>query len=203
MPILKIDLLDYTLPGTGKADDSDLDEIVQRDGEGLPMIAGKHLKGLLRQAVRCGEQWGWLATKPPTNDWSHYLFGSSVIEDGLTADQSQPGRLHIGNALLSQPVADYLLANPAQIPFLYAPVGANSCNEYGVSKTHSRRRIEVMVPLTLYAKITPIGSGSEPLSDHWFATVQDALPLIMAVGKMRRRGYGRACLSLLTDGASA
>lgn len=195
MPTLQIELLDYTLPGTGKADENDLDEIVLRDNEGLPMIPGKHLKGLLRQAVRCGQAWKWLTTMPPQEkDWEHYLFGTSVIEDGLTADQSQPGRLHIGNALLSQPVADYLLANPAQIPFLYAPVGANSCNEYGVSKTHSRRRIEVIVPMTLYAPIHPIG----PLPDeNWLTILKTVLPLITAVGKLRRRGYGRACLTVV------
>ncbi|QEP41843.1 hypothetical protein D5085_00985 [Ectothiorhodospiraceae bacterium BW-2] len=220
MPTLKIELLDYSLPGSGKGDSADFDETVRRDSDGLPLIAGKHLKGLIRQALRCGSEWGWLPTiadsyqQPDEQnrplDWSRLLFGASLLEDGrnqsdthidesergMTADEGYAGRLHISNALLPQAVADHLRNHPEQQSLLFVPIGSNRINEYGATVEHSRRRIEVVIPLTFYATLTP----TDELPTNWQAVIQTVLPLISAIGKQRRRGYGRAQLTLLTEG---
>lgn len=194
--ILTVDIQHYWLPGTGRGGGAMLDATAHRDPKGLPVLPGRHLKGLLREALESAAAWGWAGY----SGLAAQLFGdrteSSVAEGIIPA----AGTLRVSDARLPAELASQLAnsahaARRARLARLYRVLAATRIDpDSGTAADQSLRSIEVVVPLRLHARIEPI-PGAEPPAD-WPQRLQAVLPLIPAVGSKRNRGLGRALLSL-------
>jgi len=186
---LQVDIRAYWHAGGGRGAGAVLDAVVYRDADGLPVLPGRHLKGLLRDAVARAASW----------DWDGYaglaerLFGRPAE----TRRASEPGCLRLSDARLPDGVVAWLRSNEgkAHRAALFRALDATAIDaDTGTADGHSLRGIEVTVPLTLYARIEPVPGREAP--EDWPARIAEVLPLIDAVGGWRTRGLGRAVLTL-------
>ena len=95
---LVVDIHSYWQSGGGRGQGAVLDATAHRDADGLPVLPGRHLKGLLREALEAAERWQWqgyegLAAK---------LFGDRTEEakEKLENAKPAPGYLRISDATL-------------------------------------------------------------------------------------------------------
>lgn len=188
---LKLELKGYWHAGGGRGAGSVYDAVVYRSAEGLPLLAGRHLKGLLRDALWRAENWNWEGFQQGITST---LFGGRPEESGDTPPK--PGLLRVGDATLPDDVAKWLCSKEGQAlrPGLFRGIYSTAVeHDTGMAKDHTLRGIEVTVPLTLNARIEPIGSG-EKLPGGWQRLIEKVLPLIEAVGAHRSRGLGRVII---------
>lgn len=191
MSQLRIEFLHYWHCGGGRGGGASLDARVHRDGEGLPCVPGRHLRGLMRAALECGEAWQW----PGFERIADQLFGERT--EGK-AGFLKPGSLRVSDAVLVPAEGAWLGQTDAgrkRLPGLFRNLHATAIDpKTGTAKTHSLRGIEVVVPLILHAEIEALPGSVPP--EEWQTQVRAALPLVTAVGAHRSRGLGRARLSL-------
>ena len=186
---LTIDLKSYWHAGGGRDAGSVYDAVVQRDPNGLPVLPGRHLKGLLRDAVARAGKWGW----EHFDGLADTLFGRSATDDTT----STRGCLRISDGILPEAQRRWLASTKGKKlrPALYAGLYATAVeHETGTALDNSLRGIEVAIPVKLQAAIEPI--PGQPSPDDWVERIRDILPLIDAVGAHRSRGLGRAELTL-------
>ncbi|MBK1646711.1 hypothetical protein CKO25_19120 [Thiocapsa imhoffii] len=202
---LIVEIQSFWHPGTGRGSGFYLDAMTHAGSDGLPRLPGRTLKGLLRDALWRAEQWQWPQV-PQGATWT--LFGSRDQHgDGETSDVnlSEPGALRVGDACLPTEVADYLSRTTdgrALIQGLYREHFSTAIEPgTGVAKARSLRGIQVIVPLTLEARISEV-PGLQAKAG-WRETLKAVLPLITAVGAHRTRGFGRARLSWKEAGPHA
>lgn len=179
----------YWHPGTAQGKGAHLDAVTHRNSHGLPALPGRTLKGLLRDAVRRAEAFGWY----DSNGVCDTLFGKADESDGT---RSQPGLLRISDATLPEADAYHLLKgeNKPLIEALYRSHFSTAIDhDTGSAKDMSLRGIELVVPLTLHAAITTTAPSD---TSDWVEPLRKALPLVRAVGAYRSRGLGRATLTL-------
>lgn len=200
---LHITLNTYWHAGTGQGASSHLDTRCARDPDDLPLLPGRQLKGLLRQAMHLASVWGWLDDVPcppgPAADLEALLFGSADQED--TRHGTLPGCLIVGSAGLPAPERAYL-AQPGQQALgatLFDSLHQTAINERGSAKRYSLRGMEVCLPVTLTARlqldITSVAPDHRaqqqalPSPVAW-EVLQRILPLLQSLGASRSRGLG-------------
>ncbi len=196
---LKVEIHSYWHAGTGRTSGSHVDSLVEKDHRGLPRLSGRHLKGLLRDAVYRACSWGWFDDAGDLETW---LFGSAANPeqaDGQDSDSTRfattAGSLFISNAELRKSEQQALTQNTGLRSALYHSLFATAIDEQtGSAKNQSLRGMEVVVPLTLYADINI--QSDERQAHNAFDKLQQALSLIDHIGGMRNRGLGRATLTL-------
>lgn len=183
--MVRFRILSYWRVGTGAGMAGSFDSRCARDHDGLPIIPGRQVKGLLREAVREAE-----GLRHVTAGMTEALFGSRALPDQPLLTDPTPGALRFDNAALPQNERQALLADPSLIGGLFQVKRATAIQD-GVAKSHSLRFDEVAIPLDLYAEV----SGPADGSDGWDAALITAMRLIRAVGSGRTRGLGRVIVS--------
>jgi len=203
---LTVEIHGYWHAGTGRTSGSHVDSLVEKDDLGLPLLNGRHLKGLLRDAVSRAVHWGWfdeLQQDLPVNidDLENWLFGSQSTNDNSDDDSSRfnttPGTLFISSAQLNEGDREILSGEDATElkAGLFRHIFSTAIDEKtGTAKNRSLRGAEVVIPLTLYSDIT--FNGDANIATTVFKVIEQALSLIDHVGGMRNSGLGRATLSL-------
>lgn len=214
---LQLDFTNYWHAGSGRGSGYHLDALCERDGDQLPVLPGRQLKGLLRHAVHRAEAWGWLNELPlpdgPLHSHEELLFGSRSHSE--SRDATQPGLLLVDTARL--PTAErQWLAHPEQAELseeLFGELFSTAIDEQGSAQRYSLRGLQVCIPLSLQAALTlaVTAQGSAPRAQQqaylqssvgW--TVLDAaLPLLDALGAHRSRGLGEARVTLDLAGQGA
>lgn len=190
---LTVDIQHYWLSGTGRGGGAMLDAVAHRDAHGLPALPGRHLKGLLRDAVENAQGLGW----PGYADLAALLFGDRTEPSAEAGFIPAPGALRVSDARLPADLSAWLAqpAQKSQRPRLFRVLAATRIDpDSGTADNQTLRSVEVVVPLCLQARIEPI-PGAQPPAD-WPQRLRAVLPLITAVGGKRNRGLGRAVLSL-------
>lgn len=189
---LTIDIHSWWHPGSGRSGGAVVDATAHRDANGLPVLPGRHLKGLLRDALECAENWNWAGHA----GLPERLFGNRTGNAG--AHPPQPGCLRVSDGRLPEDTAAYLANHQTGrtlIPKLFHSQFATAVDhDSGTALDHSLRGIEVVVPLQLAARIEPLPGRIPP--EDWSERLAEVLPLIRAVGAGRHRGLGRAELAL-------
>lgn len=188
---LKIHFANYWHAGGGRDAGSVLDAIVHRDVHGLPVVPGRHIKGLLRDALERAETWEWEGY----SGLAATLFGDRSETASNAAPQA--GCLRVSDGMLPSDVAKWLgsEAGARLRPGLHRALYATAVeHDSGVAKDHSLRGIEVTVPLDLTAVVEEIPGRNAP--ENWLARLGEVLPLIDALGAYRSRGLGRVQLQL-------
>lgn len=192
--ILHIALKTYWHSGTGRGLGAAVDATSYRDADDLPALPGRHIKGLLRDALGQAQAWGW----PGHADGAllHSLFGQRT-ERVQPGEIPAGGLLRVSDARLPAALCAWLRVDQqrGQRAALYRVLQSTAVDEAsGSAKDHSLRGIEVVVPLDLQADIEPLPGVTLPAD--WADRLRDVLPLIPAVGAHRTRGLGRAQLTL-------
>lgn len=191
---LIIEFLDYWHAGGGRGAGTHLDAIVEQDSNGLPYVPGRQIKGILREAMEALE--AWKHVKGRTTDG---IFGCKAEGKQL----SEPGAIGFGDATLPKQEADWLATDDASLArvAIYHDVFATAIEaDTGTAKGMSLRGIEVVIPLTLEARISVLPGRTPPA--EWQGQLEQAFSLVRAIGAHRSRGLGRAKLAW-KDGESA
>ena len=205
--VLAIDLRSYWHSGTGSTSGTHLDALTSKYSNGLPFLAGKHLKGLLRNAWHRAEAWGWIdfsCPNGPAESWESLLFGNRDIPGGRF--DTLPGMLFVDDAALSEQEERWLDALPELKTHLYQEVYSTAIDEQGTAVNQSLRGIEVVVPVCLFAPISLniTAQNTEHREQQlnamkqiqlWQA-LEQCLTLIDSIGASRSRGLGEACIQL-------
>lgn len=210
--IIEIDVRSFWHAGVGRGGGDDVDALTDKDSDGLPIIRGRHLKGLLRDAAARLVQWeaeGWSAARV------NLLFGRKARErdDPDGPQLSAPSCVHFGNGRLPEPIVQRIRSDSAlAMHFVRRLASTRIDHETGAALDKSLRSIEVSVPLKLYARLdwapharlatklldddTPDESETAvaALRDSWKSAVKECLPLVLAVCSNRSRGFGQALL---------
>lgn len=207
---LQLDFTNYWHAGSGRGSGYHLDALCERDGDQLPVLPGRQLKGLLRHAVHRAEAWGWLNELPlpdgPLHSHEELLFGSRSHSE--SRDATQPGLLQVDTARL--PAAErQWLAHPEQAELreeLFGELFSTAIDEQGSAQRYSLRGLQVCIPLPLQAALTlALTAQDSALRAQQLAYLQSAvgwtvldavLPLLDALGAHRSRGLGEARVTL-------
>lgn len=194
---LIFDIRSYWHAGTGQGSGSHLDAIVQKDSHGLPILPGRSVKGLLRDAVLQAEQLDWfsdLQAPSGSDSPTELLFGKKPSEN---SDQEghDPGLLRIGSATLPAEMVAWL-SEDIQASYrtkLFREMHSTAIDEKtGTALDKSLRGIEVTIPLILEAPLSIQGESDWP----WQEYLKMALPLLRHIGSKRNRGMGRVIVTL-------
>lgn len=193
---LKIEILSYWHPGTGRGQGGHLDAVTHRNGRGLPCLPGRTVKGLLRDAVHRWESFGGYSSvgqAKPT--FTEQLFGPF----GTEGVKTWPGLLRFSDANLTEAETAHLTNQPKLLEELYRDHSTTAIDhDSGTAKERHLRGIELVVPLTLHAKVDLVpGAACRDLETRWHELLASALPMVRAVGAHRSRGLGRAIVTLL------
>ncbi len=188
---LNIRLKHYWHAGGGRDAGNVLDAVIHRDANGLPVVPGRHIKGLLRDALERAEAWGWEGF----SSLAATLFGGRA--ETTSAGESRPGCLRVSDGVLPSAIAGWLGSDAGSHlrSGLYRVLYVTAIEwENGVARDHSLRGIEVTVPLDMTARIEQIPGQDAP--EDWMGRLEEILPLIDAIGAGRSRGLGRVELQL-------
>ncbi|MCR9290706.1 MAG: RAMP superfamily CRISPR-associated protein [Bacteroidetes bacterium] len=168
--------------GSGLSGGVVTDATVLKDENGLPYIAGKTLKGLLREAAQKILNSG---TRLITQDFFNQVFGAKKQSTGTIC--------HFTNAYLSENLAN---ANDLQQnkSLLYQQLSSTAINEKGQAVAHSLRQMEVTIPLVLYAQIIDFPNNSD-----FEKELNYCLQYVKAMGTKRHRGLGRCDWSIIQN----
>lgn len=213
--MIEIDIRGYWHPGTGRAGGEDTDAVIDRDEAGLPLLRGRHIKGLMREtAERMRDDWkvpGW-------NDATiNLLFGREAWEadEKREAQLSAPGCIQFGNARLPAAVIARAKRDASVASRFVVRLASTRIDfETGAAKNKTLRSMEAAIPLKLEARldwapsgrraIKPLPEGKErgegeeaisALSSRWRTLMTECLPFVISVGAHRNRGFGRAVFS--------
>ena len=178
----KIDFFSSWHCGSGLSAGADVDALVVRDRDGLPYVPGKTVKGLVREAVE-----DFLAFRKEDD-----LFGNA--EDRNNLPQGEEGKMKQGVLFFSNaellPEQRQIILDEQLKPFLFDSVAATRIAEDGIAMPHSLRRIQVVLPCTLYGQILDVPEENKGL-------LQQAVKLIKRMGLARNRGLGRCSFTIM------
>ena len=175
--IIKAHMQSYWHIGTGRGAGQNLDALVDKDPNGLPIIPGKMVKGMFRDAFYRLEAWQHIDRESTTK-----LFGTRNDHHGKTT----AGQLLF--SALSLPEADYLAQHPQLIAHLYSTHSSTAIDHgTGIAKDKSLRSQQVSIPLSLQGSIEWQPESEEP---QLLQKLQLAASLITHIGANKSRGYG-------------
>lgn len=210
---LIVDLHGYWHAGSGRSAGALADALVQKTAQGLPVVGGRHLKGLLRHALSKAEAMGWFADvnlpEGPAENLETLLFGSRSQQEGRF--ETVPGILFVTDGSLPEAESRWLgHENQAGVrQHLYRRASSTAITEKGTALADSLRTIEVTVPMQLLAglsmQLTAMEKEYRDQQQAWLAEsdawvpIQQACALIDSIGASRSRGLGEARLSLKSE----
>lgn len=179
--IAKIQFLDYWHLSSSQNAGSSHDSIAMKDENDIPFIPGKTLKGLIRQRAELSED----------KDFVNTCFGYSSDKEDKFYDEvkkGSPALCYFSNAFLEESTKQEIIKNKLQNN-LYDKIANTKINENGISVDDSLREIEVVIPLTLYAKI-------ENLPSQYKDLMIKAIKSVKQMGLNRNRGLGRCLIEV-------
>lgn len=163
--------------GSGQTSGADVDSLVIKDETGLPYIPGKTLKGLIRDIAEDLSMYGY----PNMNQFIKECFGHGSDK----TEESYATQLYFSNAHNSRKFNQDLSTKKELKKYLYRKISSTAINsETGIAENKSLRKIEVCIPMSLYAEIKNI-------PDEHIQTMEKCLKMVKNIGMNRNRGLGR------------
>jgi len=192
--VIEIELLSETVFGGDGSVHGTADIEIQADGHGLPYLAGRTLKGLIR------EQAEW---------YNHFLPEDEKMDREILRLFGKPWEdnhegLRIGDARLSDAIYDFVRTHgigPGEALEAVTTVRSmTSIDESGQAARGSLRQVRVMKPgFRLYAPVF----ASADLADRERQLFEKAVKLVRHVGIMRNRGKGEVRCRIRWTGVQA
>lgn len=167
--------------GSGLSGGAEADATVIKDDRNLPYIAGKTIKGLLKEALE-----EIYEVKLDTKDriCIDELMGYE-IKDKKTNKviETKSGVAFFSNSTLSKDEQKDI--TPALSDFLYRNIASTQIMQIGIAKPNSLRVMEVCIPITLEGTISGINTEEQGV------LLATALKWVRHLGVNRNRGLGR------------
>ncbi len=183
--LVTMEFLDYWHMGTGTGKGAYLDSLVARTPAGLPVVPGRTVKGLFREACQTAEELGHLQAGTCAR-----LFGT-----GEGGSEHRVGTLSFTDADLGPEMEAWVAASnaaKAESAMLYRGFSATSLDERGIAQDGSLSTIEVVIPMTLTGEVEAVVEG--PTDALRF--LAEVAPLIRCAGTHRHRGFGRVVVKV-------
>jgi CRISPR/Cas system CSM-associated protein Csm3 (group 7 of RAMP superfamily) len=178
-----ITFFSYWHTGSGLTSGADMDALVIKDKNNLPYIPGKTLKGLLKGAAI--DLLELKNQRPEDDPFITEFFGYFDEKPMEESKIHTRGSAFFTNAQLALPLRKTLTGPDSTLkPFLYRSIASTAIGEEGVAKKGSLRKIEVTVPLTLFAAIYNINKEQA-------GRIEQCMKWIKRMGLNRTRGLGR------------
>jgi CRISPR/Cas system CSM-associated protein Csm3 (group 7 of RAMP superfamily) len=152
------------------------DLLVIKDEKNLPIIPGKTLKGLIRDAAET-----LLDLKHVSEDFVFNVFGVEADTIGLC---------HFSTAELSRKRREHIKSE--EIKLLYRSRASTAIDENGLAVKHSLRRMETTIPLSLFARVYNV--PFENMED-----MAKCIRFVKHIGINRNRGLGRCDMIVLEE----
>lgn len=183
--IYKVQFFDYWHTGSGLAGSTYADSIVNKNEDSLPIIPGKTVKGLLREAAKAIHN---LDSSLISNDFMLEVFGKGTEKND---EEEKASKSFFSNLTLSERLSKNIIKDNRQ-DALYHVIASTAIDENGQAKKASLRQLEVTIPLTLYGVIEnmPNDSAYETQLIHCFNWIKQ-------LGLNRNRGLGRCQFSIV------
>jgi CRISPR/Cas system CSM-associated protein Csm3 (group 7 of RAMP superfamily) len=170
----KIEFLSYWAVGSGKGGGYGADSVVLKE-KGLPIIPGKTLKGLWREAF---------AEAFPNEVVDFFGHAKKTGKDEEDQDGNKNSKINFGTARLPEVLRKALENNKSVSKELYNTRTSTEVDSGKQAVENSLRKMEVCVPLVLEAEIDGV---SDDLNDKLSVAMQG----IRMLGEKRYRGLGR------------
>ncbi len=165
--------------GSGLAAGADVDALAIKDKDGFPIIPGKTIKGLVREAIET------IGSADEHQIKNSFGFFEEVKE------QMIKGQMFFENAELEKNLKA-TIKKQQTTKFLYRSISSTAIEESGIAKDNSLRRIEVVVPCELEGSIYDV-------SDEIHDDLVKALKFIKRMGVNRNRGLGRCKITVIDN----
>ena len=180
----KIEMLDDWHAGSGLSAGVDVDLLVIKDSLNFPFIPGKTLKGLLKDGAMDLVDAGVLEREKVVE-----IFGEDARKNN-NGDEviSKEGNVYFTNAELTLNMKQQL---KEKTHLLYRKISATAIEKNGLVKEKSLRRIEMTVPIILFAKIENVSTPDQR------EILEKCMKMVKRLGSWRNRGYGRCEISML------
>lgn len=164
--------------GSGLAAGADVDALVVKDEKGMPFIPGKTIKGLIREAV--------LEIRAFQGKDVDKLFMDAF---GFFDNKKQKnkGCMFFSNAELKNDEYNAIVSNNVA-KFMYRGISNTAIGKDGIVKEHSLRKMEMVVPCTLYGEILDV---PDEIADE----IIQSFGFIKRMGQNRNRGLGRCTIT--------
>lgn len=183
----KIEFFNEWHAGSGLSAGADVDSLVIKDKNNLPVIPGKTMKGLIRQAL---EEIILFKNESKLIDVINKNFGLLSIDDN---DKSNVlmlrGEVFFTNAVISDDLQKKVLEDNLS-EFFYRSVSSTAITENGVAKKNSLRKIQTTIPCVLYGEVLGV-------DDKLVENMKLAFGYIKRLGVSRNRGLGRCNISMI------
>lgn len=171
--------------GSGLSAGADLDSLVIKDKNRMPFIPGKTLKGLIKEAVEDYLSLSEKNKEQNIQDLFYKTFGDE--KNGIVGDA------FFSNASLNTDEYNAIIADKLQ-KYLYVGISSTAIDETtGTADPHSLRRMQGVVPCTLYAEINNIPLKMEDV-------IKKGISMIKRMGQNRNRGFGRCDFQICEKG---
>jgi hypothetical protein len=198
---LLIDFRSYWLHASGRGGGADLDALLVRDPDGFPGLSAKHVQGVLREASRRAEAWGWpkeLGYLLSTPDIPHGAL-TDVLFGGRGGDAA-PGCLEFDDFRLPP------VLRGKDTAWVWSRPIASTRIEEGTraAKGRTLRSIEAAVPCVLGGRVTWDDKRRlverprdvdlvAAVEKAWQRHIEAVIVEVRALGAKRTRGFG-CCL---------
>ena len=190
----QIQFFSYWHTSSGLSGGANDDLLVMRNADGLPTIKGRTLKGLLRDAAYSIHSFH---KNMMSEAMLIEIFGRG--DDYFTKEDDKPvgdldsnaGCAFFGDANLSESVANEIKQQGYEKQ-LYHAIASTAITDQGVAKRYSLRKMEVTIPLMLYAEIHGVNEAQA-------TALEDCLKWVKRLGLSRNRGLGYCEFSLLSN----
>jgi len=200
---VRFEIASFWHAGTGRGAGAELDARSHRSASGLPVLPGRTVRGLFREAMETAVSFSVL--KPVAGqDLVVACFGSPVVEgsgDRVSRMEearfrTREGALVFGSARVGESLAqaDAWEAwagtdeGRARTEHLFRPFASTRLDEDGVAMDGTLRATELVVPLTLVARVE---FPREVSGVDWAQALERSARFIRGVGSHRNRGLGR------------
>jgi len=178
---IEIKFLTYWHCSSGSSGGSRVDATVVKDKNNLPFVPAKTIKGHIRD----------MAETLNDKNFVNECFGYSTFDDMFGYDKDildkpnkkREGKCYFTNAILEEQIDKELSS------YLYHTLSSTAIKKNGIAKTGSLREVEVVVPLTLKAKILHIPK-------NYIQQMKTSLLQVKRIGLNRTRGWGRCELNV-------
>jgi CRISPR/Cas system CSM-associated protein Csm3 (group 7 of RAMP superfamily) len=166
---IAIEFFTYWHCGSGSSGGSRVDALVAKDANGLPYIAGKTIKGHIRE----------MAESLNDKEFINLCFGSS---------EEREGKCYFSNAIIEEKIDKNLVS------YLFTTISSTKIDNNGLAIDGSLREIEVVVPLKLFATIE-FEDEVKKFEDE----MKKALLQVKRMGLNRTRGLGRCEITVVGE----
>lgn len=164
--------------GSGLSGSTYADNVVKKNADSLPIIPGKTIKGLFRDAAK---QIQAVNQNALPADFIENVFGST----------NKPSACFFSSASLSQQLSNDILSSKLA-DSLYGVLSATKIDDAGQAEDGSLRQLEVTIPLFLYGEILHVPG-------EYKQGIETCAKWIRRMGVNRNRGLGRCTIKLIAE----